>query len=265
VEHRVLGVYGKSLWFFLHHRWVSMLIWVICLAGTGYLVYVVPKGFLPIGDSSFVRGVLIAPEGASPEQMHGYQVEAEDALHKSDSVDMTFTATGISQFLSSNQGFLLAFLKDPAQRPPLQLPGPDGKLTTIEHPTIEQVSAQLMGLVAMQAHGTFAILQPNPVLQISTGATANQTGQFSYSLSGVNPQDVYKATGLLMARLGEQQGKLFKTLFSDLFMHTPNLRINILRDKAASYGVSATRIETLLRNAYSENYVYLIKKPEDQY
>src|SRR6185437_12061332 len=63
----------------------------------------------------------------------------------------------------------------------------------------------------------------------------------------------------------EQQGKLFKTLFSDLFMHTPNLRINILRDKAASYGVSATRIETLLRNAYSENYVYLIKKPEDQY
>ena len=25
------------------------------------------------------------------------------------------------------------------------------------------------------------------------------------------------------------------------------------------------RIETLLRNAYSQNYVYLIKKPTDQY
>jgi HAE1 family hydrophobic/amphiphilic exporter-1 len=31
------------------------------------------------------------------------------------------------------------------------------------------------------------------------------------------------------------------------------------------YGVSAQRIESLLRNAYSQNYVYLIKKPEDQY
>ena len=31
------------------------------------------------------------------------------------------------------------------------------------------------------------------------------------------------------------------------------------------YGVSETRIVTLLRNAYCQNYVYLIKKPEDQY
>ena len=31
------------------------------------------------------------------------------------------------------------------------------------------------------------------------------------------------------------------------------------------YGVSETRILSLLRNAYSQNYVYLIKKPEDQY
>jgi len=33
---------------------------------TGYLFYTIPKGFLPIGDSSFTRGVLVAQEGASP-------------------------------------------------------------------------------------------------------------------------------------------------------------------------------------------------------
>jgi HAE1 family hydrophobic/amphiphilic exporter-1 len=43
------------------------------------------------------------------------------------------------------------------------------------------------------------------------------------------------------------------------------LKINILRDKAHTYGVSASAIETLLRNAYSQNYVYLIKKTDDQY
>ena len=31
------------------------LIWVVCLVGTVYLFYVVPKAFLPVGDSSFIR------------------------------------------------------------------------------------------------------------------------------------------------------------------------------------------------------------------
>ena len=52
---------------------------------------------------------------------------------------------------------------------------------------------------------------------------------------------------------------------ADTYLHTPSLKIDILRDKAAMYRVSPTRIETLLRNAYSQNYVYLIKKSQDQY
>ena len=34
VEHRILAVYGRSLTWFLRHRWISALIWVLCLAGT---------------------------------------------------------------------------------------------------------------------------------------------------------------------------------------------------------------------------------------
>src|SRR5438067_3821590 len=69
IEKRVLAFYGRSLWFFLGHRWISLATWVICLAGTGYLFYIIPKAFLPVGDSSFIRGVLVAQEGSSPEQM----------------------------------------------------------------------------------------------------------------------------------------------------------------------------------------------------
>ena len=54
MEKRFLGVYSKSLWFFLRHRWVSAVTWVICLAGTLYLFVSVPKAFLPIGDSSLI-------------------------------------------------------------------------------------------------------------------------------------------------------------------------------------------------------------------
>ena len=52
---------------------------------------------------------------------------------------------------------------------------------------------------------------------------------------------------------------------SDYFFNTPNLDIELRREQAKLYGVSEARILTLLRNAYSQNYLYLIKKPDDQY
>jgi HAE1 family hydrophobic/amphiphilic exporter-1 len=67
----------------------------------------------------------------------------------------------------------------------------------------------------------------------------------------------------LMAKLREYPG--FATLSSDLFNNTPNLDIDIRREQARTYGVSEARILSLLRTAYAENYLYLIKKPEDQY
>ena len=34
LERKVLAIYGRTLWFFLHQRWISALIWVVCLVGT---------------------------------------------------------------------------------------------------------------------------------------------------------------------------------------------------------------------------------------
>src|SRR6202007_2395647 len=118
-EHRVLSVYGRWLWFFLRHRWISAVTWLICLLGTGYLFYTVPKSFLPVGDSSFIRGVLVAQEGTSPEQMHKFQDEAEKVLHANPAVAATFTMSGNSQFLPYNQAFLISFLKPPSKRAPI--------------------------------------------------------------------------------------------------------------------------------------------------
>src|ERR1700692_119815 len=130
-EHRVLDVYGRSLWFFLRHRWISALTWVVCLAGTGYLFYVVPKSFLPVGDSSFIRGILVAQEGSSPNQMHAYQTQAEKIMKANPAVRSTFTMSGNAAFMGSNQAFLIAFLKTPSQRAPSA-----------------QVAAELMGCIS---------------------------------------------------------------------------------------------------------------------
>src|SRR5260370_33964048 len=66
-----------------------------------------------------------------------------------------------------------------------------------------------------------------------------------------------------MAKLMTYPG--FLTVSSDYYNNTPNLNIELRRDQAKTLGVSEARILTLLRNAYSQNYLYLIKKPEDQY
>jgi HAE1 family hydrophobic/amphiphilic exporter-1 len=246
IERRVVNLYGRSLWFFLRQRWVSSLVWLVCLVGTGYLFYIVPKAFLPIGDSSFVRGVFVAQEGSSPEQMHGYQLASEDALHSNPAIDMTFTLSGATGFVPSNQGIIFTVLKDAKQRAPIQA-----------------VSGQLMGAVNSRVPGLLTFLQPNPVLEISTGATANLQGQFAYSLSGIDPNQTYAVAGQLIAKMREFPGFLFVN--SDLFNHTPNLQVDILRDQAKIYGVSEARILALLHNAYSQNYAYLIKRPNDQY
>jgi HAE1 family hydrophobic/amphiphilic exporter-1 len=245
VEDKVLGVYGKSLWWFLRHRWISALTWIACMAGTIFLFSAVPKSFLPVGDSSFIWGVMIGKEGSSPDQMHALQDQAGALMRENPAVGATFTMTGNGQFLASNQGLLLGFLYPPKARAPIQA-----------------VAGGLMGRLST-IPGILPFLRPFPVLEISTGATNTNQGQYAYSVSGVNSQQVYDVAQKLMDKMRAYPG--FATVTSDFFDHTPNLEINIRRDQARTYGVSEARILNLLRNAYSQNYLYLIKKPEDQY
>ena len=245
IEKRVLGVYGGSLWWFLRHRWVSATVWVVCLVGTIWLFSAVPKAFLPPGDSSFIWGVMIGREGSSPEQMRELQDQADAVVQQDPSVRATFTMTGASGFLASNQGLILVFLKPADQRAPIQ-----------------NVSGNLMGKLGA-VPGVFPFLRPFPVLEISTGATNQNQGQYAFSISGVNADQVYGVATTLMEKLRAYPG--FATVSSDFFNNTPNLEIDIHRDQARTYGVSETRILGMLRNSYSQNYLYLIKKPEDQY
>ncbi len=245
-EHRILGTYGRSLTWFLRHRWISPVIWLICLFGTVVLFRTVPKTFLPIGDSGFVWGGFLAQERSSPAKMKKYQLQAEKILQDDPNVAMTFTMTGNGQFISSNMGILLAFLEPVEKRLPIQS-------------VVQQMTGKLSGIT-----GIFPFGRANPVLEISTGAANKMQGQYAYALSGVNPDEVYAVAAKLQERMYTFDG-FVKPILSDYQANTPNLDIEILRDQAATYNVSVGKIETLLRNAYSQNYLYLIKKPQDQY
>jgi HAE1 family hydrophobic/amphiphilic exporter-1 len=245
IEHRVLRVYGGSLWWFLRHRWVSALIWVVCLLGTIGLFMIVPKAFLPAGDSSVIFGAFIAREGSSPAQMKALQDRVDQTLHQDPNVITDFTMTGATGFLSANQGITFTFIRPPEERPPIQV-----------------VAGQMMGKLN-QIPGVFTFLQPFPVLSISTGVTAQQQGQYAYAVSGVNGPEVYEVGQKLLAKMMQYPG--FLSVSSDYFAHTPSVDVELRRDQAKTYGVSEARILSMLRNAYSQSYVYLVKKPQDQY
>ena len=245
IEKRVLRVYGSSLWWFLRHRWISPVIWVICLVGTIWLFMLVPKAFLPPGDSSVVFGAFIAREGSSPAEMKTLQNRVDEALHQDPNVITDFTLTGATGFLASNQGITFTFIKPPSERKP-----------------IAEVTAEMMGRLNA-IPGIFTFLRPFPVLEISTGVTNQNQGQYAFTVSGADPAQVYDVGQKLLGKLMTYPG--FLSVSSDYFQNTPNLNIEIRREQAKIYGVSEARILTLLRNAYSQNYLYLIKKPEDQY
>jgi HAE1 family hydrophobic/amphiphilic exporter-1 len=220
-------------------------IWVACLAGTIGLFVIVPKSFLPPGDSSVIWGAFIAAEGSSPQQMQALQDRVDHILQQDPNVVTDFTMTGAAGFLGANQGIVFTLINPPEQRRPIQ-----------------EVTAEMMGKLN-QIPGLMTFLRPFPVLEISTGVTNQLQGQYAFAVSGANPEQVYEAGQKLMAKCMAHPA--FLSVSSDFFSNTPQLNIDIRREQAKTYGVSEARILTLLRNAYSQNYLYLIKKPEDQY
>jgi len=242
---KVISAYGRSLHFFLHHTWISIVAWFVCLAGTFVLFLAVPKSLLPVGDSGFIRGIFQAQEGTSPGRMRDFQRTVDKVFRADEAMDTVITLTGLTGRVPSSQGIVVAFLKPREERPPI---------------------SSVIGRLAKQINGTpgiVAFLQANPVLQISTGATATTQGKFAYALTGIDAREVNRAAQDLVAKLSAYPGFLFVN--SDLKLNTPSLGIDILRDQASSYGVSASEILATIRSAYSQNYAYLIKKPNDQY
>ena len=246
IEKRVLAMYGGSLWWFLRHRWISPVIWVVCLGRHSLVVYAGAESFPAAGRQQRhlwrvhrARGLVAGADARST------RTALTRLLHQDPNVITDFTMTGATGFLASNQGITFTFIKPPEERKP-----------------IAEVTAEMMGKLNT-IPGVMTFLRPFPVLEISTGVTSQQQGQYAFTVSGANPTQVYDVGQKLMGKLMEYPG--FLTVSSDFYNNTPNLNIDLRRDQAKTYGVSEARILTLLRNAYSQNYLYLIKKPEDQY
>ena len=173
--------------------------------------------------------------------MRDLQDRADELIRQDPAVAATFTMTGNNAFLSSNQGLLLAFLKPPDNRAPIQ-----------------EVAGGLMGKLS-DIPGVMPFMRAASGSRDQHRRDQSKSGTIRLHLVRGKPK-----AGVRRRQSSWKDCRLipgFLTLSSDFFNNTPNLDIEIRRDQAKMYGVSETRILTLLRNAYSQNYLYLIKKP----
>src|SRR5438874_832131 len=242
---RVIGAYSRALDRFLDRAWLTIPILLVCILGLWFFFTHLPFTLLPPGDSGFARGVFIAQEGSSPEQMRAFQKLVNQKIIADPSVAQFFTVAGSLSRSSSSQAIIFCIFKPRDQRDP-----------------IEQCLLRIQKSINT-IPGLSAVITPSPVLQINVGATNQTQGQYAYTISGIVPQDVYGAANQMMTSLRGFKG--FASVRSDYYNSTPNLKIEIDRERAATYGVSTSAIQSLLKNAYSQNYVYLIKQPNDQY
>ncbi len=242
---RVIDVYSRALDKFLDRAWLTIPILLTCILGLWFFFTHLPFTLLPPGDSGFARGVFIAQEGSSPEQMRAFQKLVNEKIEADPSVGQFFTVAGSLSRSSSSQAIIFCVFKPREQRDP-----------------IEQCLLRIQKSINT-IPGLTAVITPSPVLQINVGATNQTQGQYAYTISGIVPQDVYGAANQMMTNLRGFKG--FASVRSDYYNSTPNLKIDIDRERAATYGVSTSAIQSLLKNAYSQNYVYLIKQPDDQY
>ncbi len=240
--------YRELLEWVLKHRFVSVIVWIVCVLGTLWLFYDLPKTFLPIGDSGAIVGQMQAPLGTSTDSIREFQLALNKILENNSSVERAITVTGLQTGADQSTGIFYTVLK------------PTG---TKGRKPIEEVVAELREATAGLPMGAVYI-EPIPALQISTGGESTALGsKYSYALKGNERDELYKTAIQLEERMRAMPELV--DIQNSIKLDMPQLNVNILRDRASTLGITAEDIEAGLSLAYAQGKLTLYKTDLDQY
>ncbi|EIM30089.1 efflux RND transporter permease subunit [Microvirga lotononidis] len=219
---------------------VSLIVVAGVAAATFGLFRVTPQGFLPSEDQGAIFAAMRLPEGASSERTEKLVAQVEDILRSTPGVARVLSVVGlnfIDYVASSNNAFFVIRMKpyenrtDPAQ-------------------SVDAVIARLRPqLAAVQGAVVFPFNLP-PILGLGN------TGGFQFALEalqGQSPRDLAAVMrGLLVT--ANQQPEL-AGVFSTFAADTPQVSLDIDRDKAQVLGVPISSIFNTLQASLGGFYV----------
>jgi HAE1 family hydrophobic/amphiphilic exporter-1 len=209
-------------------------------AGSYGLFTVTPQGFLPSEDQGLFFAAMRLPEGASTERTENLVKQVEDMVRPISGVETVLSVVGlnfIDYVPSSNNAFFVVRMKPYEQR-------------TDPAQSVNAVIARLRPqLAAIPGAVAFPFNLP-PVLGLGN------TGGFQYALEALQGQSPADLAAVMRALLvaANQQPEL-AGVFSTFAADTPQVRLDIDRDKAQVLGIKISDIFNALQSTLGGFYV----------
>jgi HAE1 family hydrophobic/amphiphilic exporter-1 len=242
----LLHAYDRTLTVVLRHRPATMVAFATVLTLTAVLFVVVPKGFIPEQDTDQIAVTTEAAQGTSYGKLVEYQDAVASVIARNPNVEALVSTVGgtAAQTLGGpNLGQIVVHLKPRSERHDLA--------NTI----IKQLRPDLDAVTGMTVY-----LQNPPTIRIG-GQVSKSLYQFS--MQSPDRPALYAAAQSLEKALRDVPG--IEDLTSDLEITSPQINIDIDRDKAAALGVTASTIENAFYDAYGTKWVSTIYGTANEY
>jgi HAE1 family hydrophobic/amphiphilic exporter-1 len=239
----MLHGYERSLGWVLRHSRLVIGVTALTIALTGFLFYAIPKGFFPIEDTGFIIGGTETAEDTSYAGMLEKQMKFDAVLRASPYVVAYNLEVSVGGSRAGiNSGDLYIELKPPGERPPI------GEV-------IQELRRQTAAIP-----GLSVFLNPAQNLQI--GARPSKS-LYQYTLQAGNLDDLFRFAPLVDAEIRKLSE--LQDISSDLQIKSPQMILNVDRQKAASLGLTAEQIRTTLYDAFGTRQVATIYTASNDY
>jgi HAE1 family hydrophobic/amphiphilic exporter-1 len=239
----VRQLYERSLRATLLRPGAVMAAAAIVLIATGFLFARMPKGFLPTEDIGQLLIYVEAAQGVSFDAMATHQKKLADILAQEPGIEVFNSSIGASGSTNTmNSGRLFARLKPRHERPSAQ------KMVESLRPKFAAVP------------GVRAFPQILPPIRIGGVQTKSL---YQITLQSSDTSELYRLAPLLEQKMRTLPG--LDDVTSDLQIKSPQIHVEIDRDRAISLGVTTQQIEEALYTAYGTRQVSTIYAPDNQY
>src|SRR5262245_30407927 len=216
---------------------------VLVLMATLALFKVIPIGFFPSQDNNQAFAITEGNQDISFDSLRQHQLAMMKIVQEDTNVLGFMSSIGAGgSTVSANQGRIYMHLRPRAER---------------QH--VDQVIQELRKKFA-EVPGMNAFLQNPPLIR--TGGFLSKS-LYQFTLQGPDLEELYHWAPIIKDKMAELPG--FQDVTTDLLINSPQVVVNIDRDKAYALGVTADQIENALYSAYGQRQVSTIYASVNQY
>ncbi|MGD0580228.1 MAG: efflux RND transporter permease subunit, partial [Bryobacteraceae bacterium] len=240
----VISFYGRTLQWVLGHQTATLLVAVGTLVLTGYLAWIIPKGFFPVQDTGVILGISEAPQTTSFPAMAQRQQELAKAILRDPAVESLSSFIGVDGVNTTiNSGRIQINLK------PLEV----RKISSSD--VIRRLSPELD-----KVDGITLFMQAVQDLTVEDRVSRTQ---FQYSLEDPDPKELSEWTTRLVEKL--QAVPHLRDVASD--QQNLGLQANLVIDRvtASRFGITPQMIDDTLYDSFGQRQISIMFTQLNQY